>query len=187
MEIKLRLLILPFFALVIMGCGFYSLAGSIPPHIKSINIPLVENNTAEYLIAETVTDELIAIFTEENILRVESGKNADSYLYGTITRIDDSPYTFSKTEAVTEYRITISIDVEWYDVKEDKAIIKKKYSGWGAYGLAGDAANDGIDNDQDGLTDGADEDEFGEPRTFALKIAVNKIAEDILNEILSSW
>jgi len=173
--------------LTFSGCTFYSLAGSIPPHIKSISIPLVENNTAEYYIAETITDELLSIFTEENILRVENGSDVDSYLYGTITKLDDSPYTFSKSEAVSEYRLTIVMDIEWFDREENKSLIKKKYTGWGAYGLSGDASNDGIDNDEDGLIDGEDEDEFGEPRNFALKIAIQKIAEDILNEILTSW
>ena len=32
-----------------------------------------------------------------------------------------------------------------------------------------------------------DEDEFGEPREFASKIAVKKIAEDIINDIMTTW
>ena len=35
-----------FFILFILGsCGFYSMSGSIPPHIKTIAIPLIENET----------------------------------------------------------------------------------------------------------------------------------------------
>lgn len=187
MKIRLFTTTLTAIQLLFTGCGYYSLAGSIPPHIKSIGIPLLENRTAEYYLAETITDELQAIFTEENILRVENGENVDSYLYGTIARLDDSPYTFGKSEEVTEYRVTVVLDIEWFDVRENRALIKKKFSGWGAYGLSGDASNDGIDNDQDGLIDADDEDEYGEPRDFAMKIAISKIAEDILNEILTSW
>ena len=32
-----------------------------------------------------------------------------------------------------------------------------------------------------------DDDEFGEPRAFATKVAVRKIAEDILNDIMTTW
>ena len=32
-----------------------------------------------------------------------------------------------------------------------------------------------------------DEDEFGEPRAFATQVAVRKIAEDILNDIMTTW
>ena len=65
--------------------------------------------------------------------------------------------------------------------------MKSQYSGWGAYGLSGDSSTDGIDNDNDGLIDEEDDDEIGDPRSFAIKVAVSKIGEDILNKILSNW
>ena len=44
-----------------------------------------------------------------------------------------------------------------------------------------------VDNDGDGKIDGEDEDEFGEPRDFASKVAVKKIAQDIINDIMTTW
>ncbi len=172
---------------LITGCMFYSMAGSIPPHIKSIAIPLVENQTAEFALAETVTDYLVSKFTKENILRMTDEKSADSIIKGIILKVDDGPYTYSKQEAVTEYRFTVSMKMEWLDVANDKVLLTKQYSGWGAYGLSGDISTDGIDNDGDGAIDGDDIDEIGDPREFATKVAVEKIAEDILNDILTSW
>ncbi len=163
------------------------MAGSIPPHIKSIAIPLVENQTAEFAIAETITNELVAKFTKENILHMTDEKRADSVLNGTILKVLDGPYTFSKAEAVTEYRFTVSLKLEWVDVAKDEVLLDKQYTSWGAYGLSGDISADGIDNDGDGLIDGDDIDEIGDPREFATKVAVEKIAEDILNDILTSW
>ena len=174
-------------AIFLQSCGFYSMAGSIPPHIKNIAIPLVENQTAEFAMAETVTDNLVSKFTKENILRVTSEKNADSMLNGIIMKVDDGPYTFSKEEAVTEYRFTVSMKLEWVDMVNDKVLLTKQYTGWGAYGLSGDISADGIDNDGDGAIDGDDIDEIGDPREFATKVAVEKIAEDVLNDILTSW
>ncbi len=171
----------------LLSCMFYSMAGSIPPHIKSIAIPLVENQTAEFAMAETVTDNLLSIFTEENILRVTDEKFADSVLKGVILKVNDGPYTFSKEEAVTIYRFTVDMKIEWMDVANDKVLLTKQYSGWGAYGLSGDISTDGIDNDGDGAIDGDDIDEVGDPREFATKVAVEKIAEDVLDDILTSW
>ena len=171
----------------LLSCVFYSMAGSIPPHIKSIAIPLVENQTAEFAMAETVTDNLLSKFTEENILRVTDEKIADSVLKGVILKVTDGPYTFSKEEAVTVYRFTVRMKMEWVDVANDKILLSKQYSGWGAYGLSGDISSDGIDNDGDGLIDGDDIDEIGDPREFATRVAVEKIAEDVLNDILTSW
>jgi hypothetical protein len=79
------------------------------------------------------------------------------------------------------------MDVDWYDVRDDKIVIKQNFSGGGAYGLSGDISSDAIDNDGDGLIDGDDNDEFGDPREFATTVAVTKIAEDVLNEIMTSW
>ena len=172
---------------VITSCSYYSMAGSIPPHIKSIAIPLVNNQTAEFGIAENITDNIIEVFNEENILHIIDADDADSILQGTIISLDDAPYTFSSEEAVSEYRINISMEVTWKDVANDVDLLKKRYSGWGAYGLSGDINTDGIDNDGDGKIDDEDDDEFGEPRPFATKIAITKIAEDIVNNILTSW
>jgi len=108
-------------------------------------------------------------------------------LRGKIVSVKDAPYTYTKQEAVTEYRFTITMDLEWFDVKEDKVLLKKQYSGFGAYGLSGDISSDAIDNDGDGLIDSEDEDEFGDPRDFATKVAAEKIAQDVLNEIMTSW
>ena len=53
--------------------------------------------------------------------------------------------------------------------------------------LAEDISNDGIDNDNDGKIDENDNDEFGEPRIYASNVAAAKIAEDIANDIMSTW
>ena len=108
-------------------------------------------------------------------------------LKGSIKKITDGPYTFNKEESVSEYRFKIDVYFEWYDNLEEKTLFKGTFSGWGAYGLGGDISSDGIDNDEDGKIDSEDEDEFGEPREFASKIAVKKIAEDIINDIMTTW
>jgi len=171
----------------LVNCGFYSMAGSIPPHIRSISIPLLDNETAEFGISEEITDNLLEKFTDENILRVVDEENSDSILRGSIVQAEDIPYTYSKEEVVGEYRFTISIDVEWVDVANDKILLQKIFKGWGAYGIGGDISTDEIDNDGDGLIDDEDSDEIGDARSFATKIAVGKIAQDILNDILTTW
>ncbi len=163
------------------------MAGSIPAHIKSISIPLVENQTSEFGISENITDYLVKEFYDSGILSIVDQENAHSILKGSITSVDEGPYTYNKKESVSEYRYKISIDIEWYDVENEQNLVEKKYSGFGAYGVSGDIGSDGIDNDNDGKIDDEDEDEFGEPRNFALRVAVRKIAEDILNDIMTTW
>ena len=181
----IRASILSMYLLVFSGCGIYSFSGSIPPHIKSISIPLFANETAEFGIAEAVTDEVTNVFLEENILKISD--QGDSILKGSIKKVEDKPYTYSEMEEVLEYRYSVGISVEWFDVREQKVLITKNYTNWGAYSLTADVASDGIDNDGDGKVDSDDPDESGDARELAMKAAVKKISESIINDIVSTW
>ena len=181
----IRAIILSIYLWVSSSCGIYSFSGSIPPHIKSISIPLFLNETAEFGIAEAVTDEVTNVFLEENILKISD--QGDSILRGSIKKVEDKPYTYSEMEEVLEYRYSVGISVEWFDVREEKVLITKNYTNWGAYSLTADVASDGIDNDGDGKVDSDDPDESGDARELAMKAAVTKISESIINDIVSTW
>ena len=58
---------------------------------------------------------------------------------------------------------------------------------YGIYGNVSDMNMDGIDNDGDNLFDSNDSDEFGPPREGAIRIAVEKISRQIINQITSNW
>ena len=174
--------------IIFYSCGIYSLSGSLPAHIKTMAIPLFENQTAEFGLSEDITERITEKFNESGVLKlVDLSTDPSSILRGTINKIKDEPFTYNKQESVSEYRYTIYVKIEWYDVVNDKNILQNTYSGFGAYGISGDIASDGIDNDRDGKIDDDDDDEFGEPRTFATKVAISKISEDILNDIMTTW
>ena len=151
------------------GCWFYSFKGTLPPHIKTIAIPLFGDQTAEFNIQQIVTDQIRVGFIQENILRLAEEENTNSILYGVIQSIQDRPLVFKEGEtgeSVTEYRITLKIEVEWYDNVEAKSIFKKSFTGYSEY-------------DPTGATD--------RTRDIALSEAVDNITEDIVNQILSGW
>jgi hypothetical protein len=64
---------------------------------------------------------------------------------------------------------------------------EKKFTSFGIYNIDLDPSMDGLDNDNDGLIDGDDSDEIGDSRDLAINVALNKIAVDIVNEILGTW
>ena len=66
------------------------MAGSIPPHIKSISIPLMENETAEFGLAEEITDGIIEEFNKAGILRVIDEELAHSILRGEIKKVNET-------------------------------------------------------------------------------------------------
>jgi hypothetical protein len=175
------------FLFILAGCSYYSMAGSIPANINNVNIPLFQNDTAEFEIAENLTSKITEEIAAQNILKISNIENSDSSIIGVVTTISDGPFSFDSNEQVDEYRFSLSVNIKWIDNNDDKNLIEKTFSGFGTYSINNDPSSDGLDNDNDGLLDENDDDEFGDSRELAINIAINKIASDIVNSILSTW
>lgn len=152
------------------ACWLYSFKGTLPPDIKNIAIPIFADRTAEFNIQQTVTDKIRFSFIKENLLKLVEEDNAHSVLYGTITNIDDKPLVYTENESsgesVTEYRVTISIEIEWYDNVNRRSVFKKQFVGYSEYDPTGAS---------------------GRTRESALSEAVEEITEDVMNTILADW
>ena len=172
---------------LIVGCSYYSMAGSIPANIKNVNIPLIENDTAEFEISENLTSKIIQEIAIQNILKITDDSNSDSTILGVITSASDGPFSFDSNEQIDEYRFSLSLKIIWTDNENEKNLIEKTFTGFGNYSINNDPSSDGIDNDNDGILDENDDDEFGDSRELAINIAINKIASDVVNSILSTW
>ena len=184
---KLKKIVNSISIFLIVGCGYYSMAGSIPATINNVYIPLIENDTAEFEISENLTSKITQEMAIQNILKITDNSNSDSTILGVITSATDGPFTFDSNEQVDEYRFSISLKILWVDNENEKNLIEKTFTGFGNYSINNDPSSDGIDNDNDGILDENDDDEFGDSRELAINIAINKIASDVVNSILSTW
>ena len=184
---KLKKIVNSISIFLIVGCSYYSMAGSIPANINNVYIPLIENDTAEFEISENLTSKITQEIAIQNILKITDNSNSDSTILGVITSATDGPFTFDSNEQVDEYRFSISLKILWGDNENEKNLIEKTFTGFGNYSINNDPSSDGIDNDNDGILDENDDDEFGDSRELAINIAINKIATDVVNSILSTW
>jgi len=184
---KLKKIVNSISIFLIVGCSYYSMAGSIPANINNVYIPLIENDTAEFEISENLTSKITQEIAIQNILKITDNSNSDSTILGVITSATDGPFTFDSNEQVDEYRFSISLKILWVDNENEKNLIEKTFTGFGNYSINNDPSSDGIDNDNDGIIDENDDDEFGDSRELAINIAINKIASDVVNSILSTW
>tara|TARA_B100000902_G_C26874634_1_gene699471 strand:+ start:72 stop:659 length:588 start_codon:yes stop_codon:yes gene_type:complete len=195
MELKNKNILYILYVLVFSSCSFYSFKGSLPAHIDNIYISPIINNSKEYIVLDVFNTEIYDIFLSENLLKLSSVGDAKSRLEVKIISVTDRPFTYSLDdnsvfyEQVDEWKITIKANVEWYDIVKDEIIFAKEITSFGIYSTNGsnDILDDGIDNDQDGLIDSDDDDEFGPPRDSALKIASKKMSENIIANITSTW
>ncbi|MBL7074964.1 LptE family protein [candidate division KSB1 bacterium] len=149
-----------------LGCGYYSFSGSIPSHIKTVAVPLFEDQTTEYGVKEKLTNAVIDAFIADNTLKIVDQRKADSIVLGTILRIEDPPYTFDEEEKVQDYRLNIYVNVEFLDVKKNKTLFEEKLLGWDTY-----SALENIE----------------EERQQAIDVAIKNLTDDILNKAISGW
>ena len=184
---KLKKIVNSISIFLLVGCSYYSMAGSIPANINNVYIPLIENDTAEFEISENLTSKITQEIAIQNILKITDNSNSDSTILGVITSATDRPFTFDSNEQVDEYRFSISVKILWVDNENEKNLFEKTFTGFGNYSINNDPSSDGIDNDNDGILDENDDDEFGDSRELAINIAINKIASDVVNSILSTW
>jgi len=145
-----------------ISCGVYTFSPSALGGIKSIAIPLFENQTLEGGIAEKLTDALAAGFVADNTLRVVPEGRSDSILRGSVVSYDRNAYTYDETESVSEYIVRMEVNVSFIESKSGKIIWEDRLSNWGTY-----ATTEIEEIGQDG--------------------AIAKLVEDILNRTVKGW
>jgi hypothetical protein len=154
-------------AWLIAGCAYSFTGASVPPHLKTVAIPLVDDQSGfgEPGLREKFTTQLVQLFTADNSLEVSDRNTSDSILEGAIISISDAPAVVSQGEQVTRRRVTVSARFAFQDKKLRKKVWEKTFSNWGEYDSGG------------GLSQ----------RQVGLQEAMKKIAEDVLLETVSGW
>jgi len=157
------------------GCGYYSFSGSSVSGIKTVAVPLFDNQTEEYGIKENLTEAVANRFVKDNTLKVVNEKRADSILHGVITKYIRESHTFDEQENIKEYVVRIWVKV-WFEEEKSKKIIWKddNMEGWGIY-----CVKDCVDESGNPKSDETEDD--GKQR------AIEKLAEDIANRTVKGW
>jgi len=146
-------------------CG-YKAGSLLPGHIKKIYIPTFENETTRYGIEQDLTSLLVEAFTNDNRLSVVSEGEADAMLRGVIVGYQKGALTFDRAQTVDEFKIEITVSVEFEDLREGKILWKEdEFRAWESYT--------------------AGEDEGGEDE--ALRAAIETLAGDMVSRTLEGW
>lgn len=148
-------------------CGCYTFKGQIAGDIKTIAIPTFANESSEFGLSETVTDQLIRGFQKDGTLRVVSESSADAILMGTLVDAKDEPYTARSGETITvdEYRFSMMIRIDLVLRESGETKWTQSFPAWSIYAYGGDLSN----------------------RDRAIAEATTKLVEDLLNKIVGSW
>jgi hypothetical protein len=148
-------------------CRYSFSQSSIPAHINSVAVPVVQNQTVEPGLDQEVTEAISQEFIQDNTLRVLPVNEADSAILGVITGYSNRVFGFNAEEQTEEYEVIIEMRVEF------KALVKRKtlwdedrLVGRTTYFVVGDEA-------QTELT--------------GRGVAIEALAQDILSRTVRSW
>jgi len=183
------------FFIFITNCGYYSYKGSIPAGINSIAVSAITNNTSEFSFSNLINNKLSQLVVKDNIVDIVDLSEADSKLDITLKNIKESPEIYSVSDissnkifSVDQWKMEVSLDITWINLKTGEILLNKSFKKWAMYNTSDlDMKNDKIDNDMDGLLDGEDSDEYGAPREGAIRIISEKISNQIITELISTW
>jgi len=100
-------------ALALGGCA-YTFNPSLPSHLKSVQVPVVENRTLEVALTEELTRALTDRFVANNQLRVVQ-KDADAVLEAEITGYENRVFGFNAEQQAQEYIVLMVVKMTLRD------------------------------------------------------------------------
>ena len=160
-----RLLAITLLTGLFLSCGYYSFTGSIPSDIKTVAVPLFDDNTSFPGVREDLTNNVIDAFISENVLQVVPEAKADLIITGTILSINEKAAIITTGEDVEQYEVYVNVKVKCLEVKSGKVWWEKTLSRFGIMG--------GLENI--------------DARNEAINVAITEITQDVLDNTLASW
>jgi len=148
-----------------LSCGYYSFTGSIPSDIKTVAVPLFDDNTSFPGVREDLTNKVIDRFIAENVLQVVPESKADLLITGTILSINEKAAIITTGEDVEQYEVYVNVKVKCMEVKSGKVWWDKTLRRFGIMG--------GLENI--------------DARNEAIETAIIDITQDVIDNTLASW
>ena len=129
MKIRQLLFLLVFFPLL-TGCGVYSFTGaSISPDVKTVSIQFFKNNATlvQPTLSRILTDALKDKFMSQTSLNLIN-KGGDLSFEGQITNYATQPVAIQGNETAALNRLTITINVKFTNIRNDKQNFESSFS-----------------------------------------------------------
>jgi hypothetical protein len=109
----------------VAGCG-YSIQGTLPPHIRTIAVPVFANKTAEPGVEAVVTRAVVEAFSTSGRLRVGTPETADAILHGEVIRYDLHSIAFDPSARIRIFRVIVTLNLRLMDLRENTLIFEEK-------------------------------------------------------------
>ncbi|MFD2542341.1 LptE family protein [Lacinutrix gracilariae] len=151
------------------SCGYYSFTGaSIASNIKTFQVNYFQNNAilVEPGLNRDFTIALQDLITNQTNLSLQNS-NADLVYEGEIVEYRISPTTATSENTAAQNRLTISVNVRFFNKKNEEDDFERRFSFYYDYGAS------------DQLT--------GSIKTTAFEEIFERLTQDIFNASLANW
>ncbi|MDP8222356.1 MAG: LptE family protein [Candidatus Lernaella stagnicola] len=113
------------------GCGYHLArpGNNLPPTIRRVAVPVLENQTMEPGLEALLTDQLRRRFAESGWVRISAVDDSDAVLLGKVVKFKTSPIAFNESDFAVEYRAQMNVWVRLVDREgrvlwEDRNLVK---------------------------------------------------------------
>jgi len=148
-------------ALVAAGCVYSTSTALLPPHLKTVAVPVFENKTSEYTLEQQVTDAVIQRFVADNHLRVVDARSANLLVTGSILGYRNAVFGFNTATNANEYRVTIECAIVLKDQVKNRELWNEPHlirtANYYVVNVPGDTAKTEVEGRKDAITKIADE------------------------------
>ncbi|MCK4506859.1 MAG: LptE family protein [Candidatus Aegiribacteria sp.] len=123
---SLQLLVIPMLLLLIISAGCsYGFRGSLPEHIQSVKIIPIRSRVTQYGLEQDITSRITEMMVRDGRLAVVL-EGQDSEIEGTIAAYSKSPYSYTSSEQVEEYKLEIRVEITFIDLLRETDIISNE-------------------------------------------------------------
>ncbi|MEN9306902.1 MAG: hypothetical protein RL173_834 [Fibrobacterota bacterium] len=119
-------------AIVLSGC--YSFTGSgLPAGLRTVEIPSVIDNARQPELADQATKAIVDEFARNGALR-PLDRDAQSRVDATLSLYSHAPQTFDASGNVSRFRVTVTLEAKFVDLRDDGVLFDSKNGGGGIAG-----------------------------------------------------
>jgi outer membrane lipopolysaccharide assembly protein LptE/RlpB len=111
--------------LLTAGCG-YSWRGTLPPHIKTVGVPVFANRTQWPNIEAALTAAVANAFATDGRLKVVNPSEADAILEGEIINYQVTVLAFDSNANPQQYRLFVTVSVRFRDVRRGVILFEER-------------------------------------------------------------
>jgi outer membrane lipopolysaccharide assembly protein LptE/RlpB len=132
--------------LIASGCGYHTAgkAVRIPPDVKTVSVPMFQNETKNYRIEQIITNDVVHELSSRTHYRLVSspGDDVDATLKGTVLTSEVAPSTYdSQTGRATTALVTVTASVKLVDRHGKVLFENDNYTFRDQYELSADPAS----------------------------------------------